>query len=158
MSTHSATVVWEGGTADAFVANRYSRAHRLLFEGGVEVAGSASPHIVAPPLSRRDAVDPEAMFTGALSACHMLWFLDLARQAGLAAASYLDEAEGVLGRIAPGRMGMTRVVLRPRVAFHGAAPDAAKLAELHHAAHEACFIANSVTTEVVVEPSAAEAA
>ncbi len=116
------------------------------------MAGSASPQVVRPPLARADALDPEAMFTAALSACHMLWFLDLARRAGLVVRAYRDEAEGTLGRVAAAKMAMTRVVLRPRIEFDGAAPGSAALAALHAAAHEACFIANSVTTEVVVEP------
>ena len=151
MSVHRATVVWTGEDAPAFAANRYSRVHRILFEGGVEVAGSASPQVVRPPLASAEALDPEAMFTAALSACHMLWFLDLARRAGLVVSSYRDEAEGTLGRVAAAKMAMTRVVLRPKVAFEGAAAAPPALAALHAAAHEACFIANSVTTEVMVE-------
>jgi organic hydroperoxide reductase OsmC/OhrA len=109
--------------------------------------------VVPAPWSAPGALDPEAAFTAALSACHMLWFLDLARQAGLAVAAYADAAVGTLGRIGPGRMAMTRVVLRPRVTFApGHTPDAETLAALHHRAHSLCFIANSVTTQVVVEP------
>jgi len=151
VSLHRVTVDWALGEGD-FLARKYSRAHTLRFEGGVEVAGSASPHIVPAPFSRADAVDPEGAFTASLSACHMLWFLDLASRAGWLAASYRDEAEGTLGRNAAGKMAMTRVVLRPAVDFAGERrPTAEDVAKLHHAAHEACFIANSVTTEVVVE-------
>jgi organic hydroperoxide reductase OsmC/OhrA len=151
VSTHPATVEWalEGGD---FLKRRYSRAHTLSFEGGVTVAGTPSPHVVPAPFSRADAVDPEAMFTAALSACHMLWFLDLAARAGFVVTSYRDAAEGTLGRTTAGKTAMTRVVLRPVIAFGGEtrpAPD--DIAALHHAAHEACFIANSVTSEVVVE-------
>jgi organic hydroperoxide reductase OsmC/OhrA len=150
VSLHRVTVDWALGEGD-FLAREYSRAHTLRFEGGVEVAGSASPHIVPAPFSRADAVDPEGAFTASLSACHMLWFLDLASRAGWVAASYRDEAEGTLGRNAAGKMAMTKVVLRPAVAFTGERrPTAEEIAKLHHAAHEACFIANSVTTEVVV--------
>ena len=85
----------------------------------------------------------------------MLWFLDLARQAGFVVASYRDPAEGTLGRVGPGKRGMTKVVLKPEIAFSGREPTADELAALHHEAHERCFIANSVTTEVVVESSAA---
>jgi organic hydroperoxide reductase OsmC/OhrA len=151
MSVHRATVEWtlDGGE---FLERRYSRAHTLSFEGGVTLAGSPSPHIVPAPFSRADAVDPEAMFTAALSACHMLWFLDLAARAGFAVASYRDEAEGTLGKTAAGKTAMTRVVLRPVVAFAGEPrPTRGDIAALHHDAHEACFIANSVTSEVIVE-------
>ncbi|MBV8594568.1 MAG: OsmC family protein, partial [Caulobacteraceae bacterium] len=113
---------------------------------------SPSTAVVKPPYSQENAIDPEAAFTAALSACHMLWFLDLAAGEGFTVAAYHDEAEGTLGRLGPGRMGMTRVVLRPRVTFAGEpSPTAEDRARLHHAAHQACFIANSVTTEVVVE-------
>ena len=151
MSVHRATVDWTFDGGD-FLKRRYSRAHTLFFEGGVTLAGSPSPHIVPAPFSRADAVDPEAMFTAALSACHMLWFLDLAARAGFAVASYRDEAEGILGKTAAGKTAMTRVVLRPVIAFTGEPrPTRGDIAALHHDAHEACFIANSVTSEVVVE-------
>jgi organic hydroperoxide reductase OsmC/OhrA len=151
LSTYKATVDWrlEGD----FPRRRYSRAHTLTFSGGLTVPGSASPHIVPAPFSREDAIDPEAAFTASLSACHMLWFLDLAARSGFTAASYHDEAEGVLAANAEGKQAMTRVTLRPAVTFEGdRRPTPAELAALHHAAHEACFIANSVKTDVVVEP------
>jgi organic hydroperoxide reductase OsmC/OhrA len=154
MSDHPVAVDWSLVDGDgAFLAGRYDRAHRLIFEGGLTLAGSPSPAVVAPPYSHAGALDPEAAFTAALSACHMLWFLDLARQAGLVVAAYRDEAVGTLGRIGPGRQAMTKVVLRPRVVWGGAQwPSAEQIQGLHHSAHELCFIANSVTTEVTVEP------
>jgi organic hydroperoxide reductase OsmC/OhrA len=102
-----------------------------------------------------DAVDPEEMLVGSLSQCHMLTFLHKAREAGFVVASYRDTAEGVMEEIGPGRMAVTRVWLRPQIRYEGKAPSAAEAEHLHHAAHEACFIANSVTTEVVVEETAA---
>ena len=80
----------------------------------------------------------------------MLFFLDFARRAGFVVDNYVDEAEGVLEKRADGKMAMTKVTLRPRVTWAGDAPDDATLADLHHRAHEACFIANSVTTDVTV--------
>ena len=154
MSVHRATVAWTWDGGD-FTGRRYSRAHTLAFDGGLTVAGSPSPHIVPAPYSRVDAVDPEAAFTAALSACHMLWFLDLAAQGGFTVAAYHDAAEGVLTRVAPGKMAMTRVTLRPAIRFEGPAPSEVEIAALHHAAHENCFIANSVKTEVVVESAGA---
>ena len=151
MSVHRASVEWTLDGGD-FPHRRYSRAHTLSIEGDVTLAGSPSPHIVPAPWSRPDAVDPEAMFTASLSACHMLWFLDLAARAGFVVDAYRDAAEGTLAKNAAGRMAMTRVVLRPVIDFTGASrPNPSNIAALHHAAHEACFIANSVTTEVVVE-------
>lgn len=151
MSTHKVAVDWDLGDGD-FPSRRYDRAHQIRFDGGLTVPGTASPHIVPAPFSRPGAVDPEAAFTASLSACHMLWFLDHAVRAGLIVTAYRDEAEGTLARNASGKMVMTRVVLRPAVTFAGAAqPVRADIERLHHLAHESCFIANSVTSEVVVE-------
>ena len=150
MSTHSATIAWrlEGD----FAKRRYSCVHTVDFGHGVVIAGSASPSVVRPPYATHEAMDPEAAFVASLSACHMLWFLDHACRAGFVVESYDDPAEGELAPRADGKLVMTRVVLRPKVAFAGGKrPTAAELDALHHAAHEDCFIANSVTTEVIVE-------
>ena len=151
MSTYRTTVdwAWDGGD---FLKHRYSREHTVAFEGGLTVAGSASPHVVPLPWSRADALDPEAAFTASLSSCHMLWFLDIAARAGFTVASYRDAAEGTLARGEGGKQVMTRVVLRPVVTFAGEKqPTRAEHEALHHKAHEECFIANSVKSEVVVE-------
>ncbi len=152
MSTYRTTVDWTFAGED-FVKHRYSREHTVTLEGGTVIPGSASPHIVRAPWSRADAMDPEAAFTAALSQCHMLWFLDVAARAGFAVTSYRDEAEGTLDKGPEGKLVMTRVVLRPAVAFSGAPPTPEQLAGLHHTAHEECFLANSVKTQVVVEPA-----
>jgi organic hydroperoxide reductase OsmC/OhrA len=153
VSAHRVTVSWALAGGD-FLRRRYSRVHTLTFEDGVEVAGSASPSVVPAPWSSAEAVDPEGAFTASLSACHMLWFLDHAARAGFTVRSYVDDAEGTLARLGSGKFAMTRVVLRPRIEF-AADPTTAELAALHHAAHADCFIANSVTTEVVVEAAPA---
>ena len=152
MTTYTATIRWSREGAEDFTKGQYSRAHEWAFDGGAVVPASASPHIVPAPWSSPSGVDPEEAFIASLSSCHMLFFLDFARREGLVIDSYADEAEGVLEKGADGRMAMTRVTLRPKVEWGGDAPDAAKIANLHHRAHEACFIANSVTTEVTVEP------
>jgi organic hydroperoxide reductase OsmC/OhrA len=152
MSTYTATVRWKRGADDAFAQGRYTRAHEWAFDGGAVVPASASPHVVPKPYSDEAAVDPEEAFIASLSSCHMLFLLDFARRAGFVIDSYEDRAEGVLEKNAEGRMAMTRVTLRPHIEWSGAKqPDAAALADLHHKAHEACFIANSVTTKVTVE-------
>ncbi len=151
MSVHHATVDWTLGEGD-FAKGRYSRLHSVEFEGGITVAGSASLAVVPLPWSSAEAVDPEALFTAALSACHMLTFLDLARQAGFTITAYRDDAEGFLTRVARGKMAMTKVILRPDIIWAGEKrPTEVELADLHRKAHETCFIANSVTTEVIVE-------
>ena len=151
MSTYRATIDWTFAGED-FLRHRYSREHTVTLEGGMVIAGSASPHIVRAPWSRADAMDPETAFTAALSQCHMLWFLDIAARAGFSLASYRDAAEGTLEAGPEGKLVMTRVVLRPAVAFAGKAPTLEDLAHLHHRAHEECFLANSVKTQVAFKP------
>ncbi len=148
---YKATIVWQRKPDEDFAKGRYSRAHEIRFDGDITVAGSASPSVVPHPFSREDAVDPEEMLVAALSNCHMLTFLDLARRAGLVVESYEDEAIGIMERIAPMRMAITKVTLRPKIVYSSAPPDKAKLDELHHQAHELCFIANSVKTEITIE-------
>src|SRR5579863_2693956 len=149
---YHAQIHWTRGTAP-FLDQRYSRGHTWRFDGGLEVPASASPNVVRLPLSVEAAVDPEEAFVAALASCHMLWFLHLAAQERWCVDDYLDAATGVMGKNAQGRVAMLTVTLHPRVAFAGAHPDEAALAALHHRAHEACFIANSVTTDVRIEPA-----
>ena len=151
MSTYTATVAWSRGD-QAYTDGKYSRAHTWKFDGGIEVPASSSPHVVKLPMSSEAAVDPEEAFIASLASCHMLFFLDFARRAGFRIDRYVDEAQGVLAKDAAGRMAMTVVTLRPRVAFSGdKIPTGADLYALHHQSHEACFIANSVRTEVRIE-------
>ena len=149
MAAYTADVSWRLGPGEDFPHGRYSRGHTVTFDGGVTIPGSASPHVVGK-WAVKDAVDPEEMLVAALSTCHMLTFLHVARLAGFAVAAYRDHAEGVMEDIAPGRQAVTRVVLHPQIEWTGAAPDQARLDQLHHDAHETCFIANSVRTVVTV--------
>jgi organic hydroperoxide reductase OsmC/OhrA len=149
MADYEATVEWR--SSGGFREGRYSRAHRLSFDGGATVPGSASPHVVPPPLSDPAGVDPEEALVASASACHMLWFLHLARDSGLDVAAYRDQARGRMGTDDRGRMAMIRIVLRPEIEFAGDAPAAEALARLHDEAHERCFIANSLRTKIVVE-------
>jgi organic hydroperoxide reductase OsmC/OhrA len=151
MSSHSAVIRWQRGDA-RFTDNRYSRAHRWQFDGGAVVEASSSPHVVPLPFSNPAGVDPEEAFVASLSSCHMLWFLSIAAQQGFCIDAYEDAAEGVMGRDAAGRMAMLHVTLRPRVRCSGAKqPDAEELGAMHRAAHEQCFIANSVRTELRID-------
>jgi organic hydroperoxide reductase OsmC/OhrA len=152
MSEYTATVHWQRGE-QGFADSRYSRRHAWEFDGGASVAASSSPHVVPVPGSDPACVDPEEAFVASLSSCHMLFFLSFAAKAGCIVDDYRDVALGVMARNAEGRVAMTSVTLRPAVSFGGARrPDAAELAALHHRAHEACFSANSVKTEVRCEP------
>jgi organic hydroperoxide reductase OsmC/OhrA len=152
MSTYSATIRWIRTEDGDFAKGQYSRAHQWAFDGGTLVPASASPHVVPAPWSNPAGVDPEEAFIASLSSCHMLFVLDFARRAGFVVDSYEDRPEGVMEKNAAGRIAITRVTLRPDIAWgDGAQPDAAAIAELHHKAHEACFIANSVTTQVTID-------
>jgi organic hydroperoxide reductase OsmC/OhrA len=152
MSTYTATIRWSRNGAEGFAKGQYSRAHEWAFDGGLTLPASPSPHIVPAPWNNPAGVDPEEAFVAALSSCHMLFFVDLARRDGWTVDSYVDEAEGVLEKRADGRQAMTRVTLRPAITWGGdTQPDDAAVAGLHHRAHEACFIANSVTTDVRVD-------
>ena len=151
MSRHTAEIDW---TSDGeFASGKYSRRHEWRFDGGAIVAGSSSPSVVPAPMSDPAAVDPEEALAASAASCHMLWFLALAQGAGLDVASYSDKAEAELGRVGPGRTGIVKIILRPRIAFSGRAPGAEELDRLHHSAHERCFIANSLNCEIVVEPA-----
>jgi organic hydroperoxide reductase OsmC/OhrA len=151
MSTYAATIRWTRDPSTDFAKGQYSRAHEWAFDGGTLVPASPSPHIVPAPWSDAAGVDPEEAFVASLSSCHMLFFVDFARRAGFVVDSYVDEAEGLLEKRADGKMAMTRVTLHPRVTWGGMPPDAAAVADLHRRAHDACFIANSVTTEISIE-------
>jgi organic hydroperoxide reductase OsmC/OhrA len=153
MSAYTATIRWSRNGGEGFAKGQYSRAHEWAFDGGAVVPASPSPHIVPAPWSDPTGVDPEEAFVASLASCHMLFFVDFARRAGLVVDEYVDEAEGVLDKRVDGKMAMTRITLHPRVTWADQQPDEALIADLHHRAHEACFIANSVTTEVTVEPN-----
>ncbi len=152
MAAYTAEVLWERED-QAFLDNRYSRRHRLRFDGGVEIAGSSSPHVVRVPFSDPAAVDPEEAFVASLASCHMLWFLSIAAGRQFRIDRYRDEAVGIMAKNAEGKLAMTLVTLRPDVVFSGnVLPSREDILDMHHEAHEECFIANSVRTEVRVEP------
>ncbi|TAX34523.1 OsmC family protein [Rhizobium leguminosarum] len=152
MATYGATIAWQRN-GETFIDNRYSRVHRWSFDGGSEVKASSSSHVVPLPYSAEDAVDPEEAFVASLSSCHMLWFLSLAAKQRFCVDSYTDAAEGIMEKNAEGRLAMTVVTLRPHVVFSGEKqPSSSELEALHHRAHDECFIANSVKTEVRCVP------
>jgi organic hydroperoxide reductase OsmC/OhrA len=144
MSEHRATVEWQ--RSGEFRYDTYSRVHTLSFDG-ITVPGNAAPGNIPSTVEPRPGVDPEQAFVAALSSCHMLWFLHIAWQRKWIVDRYVDDAVGILDKT-----WMSRVTLRPRVTFSGKQPTADELLALHHNAHEKCYIANSVKTEVVIEP------
>jgi len=151
VSEYRATIEWARSTAD-FDYETYNRTHSLSFDGGIRVPASAAPGNTPPTAAGAPGVDPEQAFVASLSSCHMLWFLHLASRAKFVVDRYVDDASGVLEKNAEGRMAMARVTLRPVVTYAGRAPSAGEHAQLHEDAHDKCFIANSVRTEVAIEP------
>lgn len=149
MATYTANVTWRLRNGDDFLSGRYSRGHTIGFDGGTVVPASASPHVVGK-WAAEAAVDPEEMLVAALSSCHMLSFLHVARLAGFSVAAYGDQAKGTMEAIAPGKQAVTKVELHPQIEWAGSVPDQEKLKHMHHEAHEVCFIANSVRTVVTV--------
>jgi len=151
MSEHKATITWERSGPD-FLKGKFSREHTWSFDGGVTVPASASPSVVPAPYSNAAGVDPEEALVASVSSCHMLTFVFLASRQGIQVDRYRDEAVGIMTKGANGVPWVSRITLRPAIAFGGSViPDAAALDRLHHLAHEQCFIANSVKTEIVVE-------
>jgi organic hydroperoxide reductase OsmC/OhrA len=141
--TYDVQIRWSRGDA-MFTDNRYSRAHTWHFDGGIEVPASSSPHVVRLPLSTAAAVDPEEA---------LLWFLSIAAQAGCRVDRYADGAVGVMGKNAAGKTAVTLVTLHPHATFSGPKlPSREEVVEMHHKAHNECFIANSVTTDIRCEP------
>ena len=153
MSHYSAIISWARGGAP-FVDKRYSRAHLWTFDGGEVLRASSSPHSVPVPYSDPSAVDPEEAFVAALSSCHMLWFLSIAARSGFCVESYRDDAVGVMAKNSAGKLCLTTVTLRPHTVFTSAkVPSATIVRELHEEAHAECYLANSVTTSVITQPT-----
>ena len=153
MHSYEARISWKRNGAD-FLNNRYSRGHEWSFDGGITVAASSSPQSVPVPYSVVEAVDPEEALVASASSCHMLWFLALAAKRRFVVDSYTDDAVGIMEKGSDGKHSITRITLRPEVEFSGDnQPTREQLNSLHHAAHAECYIANSLKSEIVVEPA-----
>lgn len=150
MSEHKAIISWKRTSPD-FLKGKYSREHTWTFDGGATVPASPSPSVVPVPFSNPANVDPEEAFVASVSSCHMLTFLHLACKQGFQVDSYDDETVGVMTKNDKGVAWISAVTLHPRIAYSGERrPTPADEDRLHHAAHEQCFIANSIKTEVKV--------
>jgi len=151
MHRYEARTAWKRAGA-TFTDNRYSRGHEWSFDGGVTVPASSSPSVVPLPYSVAEAIDPEEALVASASSCHMLSFLFIASKRGFVVESYVDEAFGVMDRNPKGKLAISRITLRPRIEFTGErVPSTEDLESMHRSAHEECFIANSLKSEVVVE-------
>lgn len=152
MTTHGATISWSHKAGD-FVKGTYGRAHKWEFDGGAVCLASASPLVVPPPQSDPAGIDPEEALVAAISSCHMLWFLDVARRAGFVPASYRDSAIGQMEQNENGKLWLSRVRLLPEISWIGKIPGPEELGALHHEAHKNCYIANSVRTRIEIGPA-----
>jgi len=150
MSMYVAKITWKSDAPDTFAQNKYTRGHVWEFDGGVSVPASSSPHAVRVPFSVEAAVDPEEALVASAASCHMLTFLWLAARAGFNIASYTDNAVGEMAAMEDGRQWIAKIRLDPQIEWLGDAPTAEQLADLHHRAHEGCYIANSIKSEIVV--------
>jgi organic hydroperoxide reductase OsmC/OhrA len=152
MAEYKAIIKWQRTSPD-FLKGKYSREHTWTFDGGVTVPASASPQVVPVPWSNPAGVDPEEAFVASISSCHMLTFVWLASRQGFQIDSYADEAVGIMAKNENGVPWVSAVALNPKIVFSGEKiPTAADQDRLHHLAHEQCFIANSVKTEITVHP------
>ena len=151
MSTYTAKITWKADTPDTFVKGRYTRGHTWMFDGGTVVPASSSLHAVKVPFSVEEAVDPEEALVAAASSCHMLSFLWVASQKGFTAESYEDDAIGEMTTNHQGGQWVSKITLNPTIVWIGDAPSNEQLASMHHEAHQLCYIANSIKSEVVVK-------
>jgi organic hydroperoxide reductase OsmC/OhrA len=152
MHEYTARLTWTRGD-QPFLDGRYSRRHLIAFDGGIELRASSSPHVVKLPFSDPQAVDPEELLVASLSSCHMLSFLFVAAGQKFCVDHYSDNASGIMEKNPSGKLFVSLVTLRPEVRFSGdRLPTPSDIERMHHLAHEECFIANSVRTEVRCEP------
>ncbi|MDB6019366.1 MAG: peroxiredoxin [Pedosphaera sp.] len=150
MSEHKATISWKRNTPE-FLKGRYSREHTWSFDGGLTVLASSSPSVVPVPYSNPANIDPEEAFVASISSCHMLTYIYVAGKQGFQVDSYHDDAVGMTTKNEQGVPWVSLVTLNPKIAYSGdKLPTAADVEYLHHLAHEQCFIANSVKTQIVV--------
>ncbi len=152
MSTYTAKITWKSDSPDTFTKNRYTRGHLWEFDGGVTVPASSSPHAVRLPFSVEAAVDPEEALVAAASSCHMLSFLWVAAKSGFVCDSYEDNAVGEMTATAEGKQWVSKITLDPQIVWSGEkTPTAEELSAMHHEAHEVCYIANSIKSEIIVK-------
>ena len=150
MSIYTANIKWKSDSPDTFTKSRYTRGHTWAFDGGIEVPASSSPHSVRVPYSVEQAVDPEEALVAATASCHMLTFLWVAARKGFVIDSYEDNAIGEMDE-GGGKPWVSKITLDPKIEWAGdPRPTDDEIAEMHHSAHEGCYIANSIKSEVVV--------
>lgn len=152
MHSYTAKVSWKSDSPETFTKNRYTRGHTWEFDGGVTVPASSSPHAVRVPFSIEEAVDPEEALVAATASCHMLTFLWVAAKEGFVIDAYEDAAVGELTTGEDGKQWISKITLDPQIEWSGETqPTTQEIAEMHHAAHDGCYIANSIKSAIVVK-------
>ena len=151
MSTYTARIIWKSDSTEAFAKNQYTRGHTWEFDGGTTVPASSSPHAVRVPFSVEAAVDPEEALVASAASCHMLSFLWVASTKGFVINSYEDNAVGEMTMNDDGKQWISKITLDPQIVWSGKKIlTAQELAHMHHEAHEICYIANTIKSEIVV--------
>ncbi len=149
--SYSVKIAWQKKPNECFIDHKYSRTHQWLFDGGIQVTASSSPHVVPLPMSNENAIDPEEALVASVSSCHMLWFLSIAAERKWIVERYHDNADGILGKNDLGQLAMTKITLEPKVIFNNEIlPTLEELNQLHDLAHDKCFIANSLKTKIEI--------
>jgi len=150
MSQHKAKIEWKGWTPE-FGLGKYSRVHTWSFDGGLTVPASAAPGVVPAPFVDPAGIDPEEAFVASISSCHMLTYLHVARRAGFQIESYVDEAVGDMAKNDKGIPWVATVTLNPQIVYVGdKRPSHEEEAQLHHKAHDGCYVSQSVKSDVKV--------
>lgn len=143
--------MWKSDSPESFAKNQYTRGHTWEFDGGISVPASSSPHAVRVPFSVEAAVDPEEALVASASSCHMLSFLWVASKKGFVVDSYEDNAVGEMAANEQGKQWLAKITLDPQIVWSGETqPNAEEIAAMHHEAHEICYIANSIKSEIIV--------
>jgi organic hydroperoxide reductase OsmC/OhrA len=140
---YSARCSWRGSTGEGY--EHYDRAH-------TGSAGERSLPLTSGDTGRGDPAElnPEQLVVMAASSCQLLWFLHLAAKARIDVVGYEDEAEGVMPGDDP-PLRLTRIVLRPRISVRGDVSEE-RVLKLCDLAHRECYIANSLSTEITLQP------
>lgn len=153
MSEHIATIKWQRNQAK-FTDNKYSREHLWQFDGGTKIPASSSPQVVPVPHSNPNYIDPEEAFIASIASCHMLWFLAIAANQEFTIESYLDRAVGLMSQNKDGKLAMTQITLSPTIVFSADnLPTTKQVEKMHQEAHQNCFLANSIKTEIIIPNS-----
>jgi organic hydroperoxide reductase OsmC/OhrA len=148
MSIHKVKISWKNEKED-FSYFEYDRTHIWEFEGGKKMTASAAPEYIG----NIDYINPEEALAAALSSCHMMSFLYVASKKKIIVESYEDDSEAVLEKNTNNKMAVTKIYLRPKISFRGEKQPSKEMVDLlHEKAHEECFIANSVLTEIIIKP------